>query len=223
MNISQENYLKTILSIELGGQQATVSSLANNLEVKPASVTEMIKKLSALDYVNHKNYKGFKLSGKGKKIATKILRRHRLWETFLYKVLEFPWSDVHAEAEKFEHLTSELMEKRIDNLLDHPDFDPHGHPIPQTDGTWQNTNASKDWQPLSSLKQGDTADVVQVSDDQPDFLEYLDNHNLRLKSKIKVCNVLAFDQSMEIEYDKKSIFLSNQMAEKITVKKIINK
>ena len=115
MNSAQENYLKAILSLELDQQQATVSALARILSVKPASVTEMIKKLAAADYLIHENYKGFRLSARGRTLAMRVLRRHRLWETFLYRVLDYPWADLHTEAEKFEHLTSDLMEKRLDD------------------------------------------------------------------------------------------------------------
>jgi DtxR family Mn-dependent transcriptional regulator len=217
MNNAQENYLKTILSIELAGDQPTVSALAGNLSVKPASVTEMIKKLSAMDLVDHKNYKGFRLSEKGKTVATHVLRRHRLWETFLYKIMDFPLSDVHNEAEKLEHLTSEQMEKRMDEMLGHPEFDPHGHPIPPDGQTWNYPSTVNNWSPLSQLKKGQSAIIRQVSDAQPTFLQYLEKMNLTLNTEIIIRNLLEFDGSMDIEFNNQSVFISKQMAQKITV------
>ena len=114
----QEDYLKTILSIELEGQQATVTTLANLLSIKPASATEMVKKLSSLSYLKYQKYKGFELTDKGRAVAIRVLRRHRLWESFLFRILHYSWSEIHEEAEKFEHFMSEMMEKKIEHILD---------------------------------------------------------------------------------------------------------
>jgi DtxR family Mn-dependent transcriptional regulator len=219
MKISHENYLKAILNFEIMEQKTSVNNLAKNLSVKPASVTEMIKKLSAMEYVSHENYRGFKLTSKGKAIATRVLRRHRLWETFLFQVLNFNWAEVHEEADKFEHITSDTMEKRMDDLLGNPEFDPHGHPIPFPDGTWDNSSRRAGLSSLSHLKVGDKALIVQVSDDNPSLLEYMAKRDLYLNSKIEVIDKIKFDDSMEIKSGTTMVYFSRLMAEKIDVKK----
>lgn len=217
MNLVHENYLKTILSFELEGQQAAVSTLAESLSVKPASVTEMIKKLSALNLLTHKKYKGFQLTDKGRKAAMQVLRRHRLWETFLFQVLKYSWCEIHEEAENFEHVMSARMEKRIDKLLSFPKFDPHGHPIPSAEGRLPQEYTEQHWLPLSSLDEGQQARIMMVSDEHPSFLNHLDMINLSLDTKVKIINKLEFDQSMEIEFGKQQVFISRQMADKIMV------
>ena len=222
MNLVHENYLKTILSLELDGHPAAVSSLAESLSVKPASVTEMIKKLSAQKFLTHKKYKGFHLTAKGRKAAMQVLRRHRLWETFLFQVLKYSWCEIHEEAENFEHVMSARMEQRIDKLLGFPKFDPHGHPIPSADGRLPQEYTEQHWVPLSLLSKGQQARVMMVSDEHPSFLNHLDMINLSLNSKVKIINKLEFDQSMELGFGNQQVFISRQMADKIMVL-ILNK
>ncbi|MBD3376076.1 MarR family transcriptional regulator [candidate division KSB1 bacterium] len=217
MNAAQENYIKTILSLELENQTVTITKLAKSLSVRPASATEMVIKLQKAGWVKHKLYKSVTLSRKGRVAAAKILRRHRLWETFLHDILSFPWSEVHQEAERFEHLTSENMERRMDVLLGHPQFDPHGQPIPAEDGTINITADEKIWTPLSSLSLGQQGKIVQVKNESEPFLSYLDSINLKLDTIIKIDHILDFDQSMEIKTNNQKIFISHKVAKEIIV------
>ena len=217
MNSAQENYLKTILLFELEGEQATVTALARNLSLKPASVTEMVKKLSALEYLKHSKYKNFGLTQKGRTVALKILRRHRLWETFLYHVLDYSWSEVHEEAENFEHLISDRLEQRIDKLLDYPSIDPHGHPIPKTNG---NMISASNLFTLSDASKGQKVQIMQVNDEDPALLNYLEQNGIEINTQIEISNIVDFDGSMEVINNGKSIFLSPQMTVKILVKQI---
>ncbi len=218
MNVSQQDYLKSILSIEMGGEQATVGLLSEQLSVKPASVTEMIKKLAELDLLVYKKYKGFKLTPKGKTQAIRILRKHRLWETFLYRILQFPLSEIHREAETFEHHISGVLESRIDEILGFPKYDPHGHPIPTLDGELQLNSNRKDVARLSYLQSGDRGIVIQISDAIASFLNYLEESGLSLYKTITVAHKHEFDQSMEIAFDDNTLFLSREMTENILVR-----
>lgn len=213
----QEDYLKTILSIELEGQQATVTTLANLLSIKPASATEMVKKLFSLSYLKYQKYKGFELTDKGRAVAIRVLRRHRLWESFLFRILHYSWSEIHEEAEKFEHVMSEMMENKIEHILDFIKFDPHGHPIPTAEGVLPQIETQQNLVTLSSLSRGQIAQIKQVNDTQPSFLSYLDKINLHLNNYINVKDVLEFDKSMEIEFNNQTTFLSRQMTENIKV------
>lgn len=130
---STEDYLKTIWDLEAGHGRATTSEIARRLEVAPASATGMVKRLSGLGLVDHKPYHGVTLTETGRRTALRVVRRHRLIESFLVRIMDVPRDRVHDEAERWEHVLSEDMEDRIDQLLGHPDSDPHGSPIPARD------------------------------------------------------------------------------------------
>ena len=122
---TEENYLKALfkLTYENNNNEAGTNELALTLEVKPATVNDMLKKLKDKEFVNYKKYGKITLSGKGKKIALEIIRKHRLWETFLYKKLEFTWDEVHEVAEQLEHIQSAKLVDKLDEFLDFPEFD----------------------------------------------------------------------------------------------------
>ncbi|MBK6899452.1 MAG: metal-dependent transcriptional regulator [bacterium] len=130
---SAENYLKTIWDLETGHGRATTSEIARRLAVAPASATGMVKRLSGLGLLDHTPYRGVTLTETGRRTALRVVRRHRLIESFLVRIMDVPRDRVHEEAERWEHVLSEDMEDRIDQLLGHPDRDPHGSPIPARD------------------------------------------------------------------------------------------
>lgn len=130
---SAENYLKTIWDLETGHGRATTSEIARRLAVAPASATGMVKRLSGLGLLDHTPYRGVTLTEDGRRTALRVVRRHRLIESFLVRIMDVPRDRVHEEAERWEHVLSEDMEDRIDQLLGHPDRDPHGSPIPARD------------------------------------------------------------------------------------------
>ena len=161
-----EDYLKTIYVLERGGGAATTSSLAERLEVAPASATGMLKKLAAAGLVEHEKYQGARLTEAGRLVAVETIRHHRIVETYLHRALGVPWDRLHAEAEALEHVLSEDLEARMDAALGHPTHDPHGAPIPTPDLVL----TERDLTPLARLEPGQTATVGRVSDHDPAVL-----------------------------------------------------
>ena len=131
---SEENYLKTIFHLQTKDDNVTTNELAEKLQAKPASITDMMKKLKGRKLVNYQPYRGFRLTPEGKKIALSIIRRHRLWEYFLAEKLKFSWDEVHEVAEQLEHVSSKKLTDKLDEYLHFPKFDPHGDPIPDING-----------------------------------------------------------------------------------------
>ena len=164
-----EDYLKTIYDLARGGQAVSTSALAERLGVAPASVTGMVKKLAEMKLVAHEPYKGVGLTAAGRRIAVEVIRHHRLVETYLHEALGVPWDEVHAEAEKWEHVLSEELEARMDAALGHPTVDPHGAPIPSPDLELE----EPDHPPLARLVEGQRGVVAEVSDHDADLLRYI--------------------------------------------------
>lgn len=171
---AMEDYLRAIYRIEERGDKVTTSALAEVLEVAPASVTKMLKRLAGMDLVEHEKYKGVMLAPKGKKAALEIVRHHRLLELFLAEVVGVPWDRVHEEAHRLEHALSEYLEDRLAALLNHPTVDPHGQPIPAKDGSI----LERTLHVLSEIREGESGDVAEVEDEDPDLLRYIAQHGL---------------------------------------------
>ena len=210
-----ENYLKAIFSIkpEIGGIVST-NSISDKLKTKPSSVTDMIKKLTEKKLVTYEKYKGVKLTTKGKRIATSIVRKHRLWETFLVEKLNFKWDEVHDVAEQLEHIKSEKLVNLLDNFLGNPKFDPHGDPIPNRQGDFPLLNAL----PLTTLSVNQKGVVMGVLQDEPSFLKYLTKLNISLGSSVVILDQIEFDKSIEIEIDGEKIHISLDVAKNILIK-----
>ena len=211
-----EDYLKSIFEIAEVESTVTTTALARKLHITPASVTEMVKKLDGFGYLHYTPYHGIQLTRQGAAYALKIIRRHRLWESFLYRILEYSWEDVHKEAEQLEHLMTDSLEGKIDRKLGFPEFDPHGHPIPSSSGKMPKAGSSKR---LSQLRENDEAFVVQVSDSSEQFLKYVTRLGIRLEQKIKVKEKRDFDGSMLISIDGVEWNISREASEFIFVKK----
>ncbi|MEM9859116.1 MAG: metal-dependent transcriptional regulator, partial [Bacteroidota bacterium] len=207
------NYLKTIYHLsELSEQSVSTNSIAEELDTKAASVTDMIKRLSSKGILSYQKYKGVHVSEKGKLAALQVIRKHRLWETFLVAKLKFNWDEVHEVAEQLEHIKSPLLIRRLDELLGYPKFDPHGDPIPDENGEFK----EKPKTPLLDLQIEQVGIVVTVQDDSPAFLQYLDKIGIYIGAKIKVIDKVEFDGSMEIQIDnRKTNFISKQVSENI--------
>src|SRR5687767_4763554 len=133
---STENYLKAIFHLQKADGVVTTNDVANELQTRPASVTDMLKKLKAQKLLLYEKYQGFKLSNEGRKVALQIIRKHRLWEFFLVEKLNFGWDEVHEIAEELEHISSKKLIDRLDEYLGFPKSDPHGDPIPDSSGTF---------------------------------------------------------------------------------------
>jgi len=216
-SFTEENYLKAIYKIaESGDGYITTNDIARKINTTPASVTDMLKKLSKKKLIRYKKYQGLSMTEAGKMIALSVIRKHRLWEMFLVKVLKFKWDEVHEMAEQLEHIRSEKLVQHIDKVLRFPKFDPHGDPIPDTHGKFISSK-EKSFQ-LSEAKQNSTYVISGVIDHSNAFLQLLDKSGILLGSKIKVKDVQPYDKSLAILLNgKKRLCISNQIAKNILV------
>ena len=212
---SEENYLKAIYHLQELQGTVTTSALAESLRTRAASVTDMMKKLSAKKLLHYKPYYGFSLSAGGKKIALHIVRRHRLWEFFLSQKLGFTWNEVHDLAEELEHVSSRELTDRLDAYLGYPAFDPHGDPIPNSKG--RITTVQKI--PLDQLPPQQQAEVCQVMDQTEAMLELLQHHHISIGAKVEVRKKFSFDDSIEIRVRNQTFTISKELARSIFVKR----
>ena len=214
---AEENYLKTILSISLKNDgRISTNEIANEIGTSPASVSDMFKKLQEKKLIKYKKYQGVSLTKKGRKNATNILRKHRLWETFLVNTLNFSWDEVHIIAEQLEHIQSEKLIDELDDFLDKPKFDPHGDPIPSKEGKIP----LSDFKSLNELKVGDKGIIMGVKLDKKSFLQYLNQIRIQIGVEIKIINKVNFDKSMEVKTKYKTFFLSNDVSKNLLIKKL---
>ncbi|MEE9213616.1 MAG: metal-dependent transcriptional regulator [Thermodesulfobacteriota bacterium] len=213
---SIEDYLKAIYDIQKEMGKVSTNSLSEKLNVAPASVTSMIKKLSLKKLLTYKRYQGVKLTKAGQKIALEIIRHHRLIELYLQEALGVPWDLVHDEAEKWEHVISEDLEERIDKKLGYPISDPHGSPIPKRDGTVIELDSI----PLTDLKPGQTGEVAKVSDHDPKLLRYIGDMGLYPKAKVKVVSVEPFSGPLTINVEKNKYIIGSEAAQYISITNI---
>ena len=180
-----EDYLKAIYSLRSdgGGTVVTTQSLADYLRVAPASATNMAKKLATMGLVHHAPYRGLELSESGERVALEVVRHHRIIETFLAQVLGLSWDKVHDEAERWEHVLSEEVEQLMMDKLGHPTRDPHGAPIPSTDGLLAR---DEDALPLCEALAGERYFVVRVADDHSATLRHLEALGVRPGAHLSV-------------------------------------
>lgn len=215
MTLSEENYLKSIFALQKANPKGVSTNvLAKHLETKPASTTEMIKKLHEKELVLYQPYQGVTLNDQGEELALRIIRKHRLWETFLVDKLDFSWDEVHDVAEQLEHIRSEKLVQELDRFLGFPKQDPHGDPIPDAQGRMIKMEKKR----ISQLKAGDYGKCIGVNDTSSSFLQFLDKQNIKLGSTIKILSVEAFDQSMTVNVDEKEMLLSKIATENIYVR-----
>ena len=215
MTFSEENYLKTIYHLtNLTDSDVSTNAIAEMMETKASSVTDMLKKLAEKDLVNYKKYQGVSLTEKGKLTAKMIVRKHRLWEVFLVEKLNFAWDEVHDIAEQLEHIKSEQLINKLDDFLGNPTEDPHGDPIPDAQGRMAKT----DKQLLSDLAVNQSGICVGVKDSSADFLKYLDKQEIALGSKIEIISKETFDLSIKIMVNTKELTISNKIASNLFVK-----
>ncbi len=213
-SVSEENYIKSIYHLQQQADTVTTNSLANELQTRPASVTDMLKKLQLKKLLEYKKYKGFRLNASGNKVALNIVRRHRLWEYFLVTKLGFEWDKVHAIAEELEHVSSMELIQKLDNFLNYPTADPHGDPIPDMHGK------------IPLIKQVSVADVTEnkevivssVGNQSQEMLELLKHYHIGIGTSLKVNKRLSFDGSVEIKVLKHAAcIISEQVAKNIFV------
>ena len=213
---AEENYLKAIYHLsEDGKKSVSTNDLSNEMKTKPASVSDMLRKLANKQVIDYRKYYGLQITDEGKKLALQVIRKHRIWEVFLVDKLKFSWDEVHEVAEELEHIKSPLLMQRLDEFLGYPKFDPHGDPIPDEFGDLK----ARPRLPLSELELYDTGQIVAVKDSSAAFLRYLDKVGTYIGARIKVTDKVDFDGSVEILVDnKKNLFMSREVAENILVR-----
>ncbi len=211
---SEENYLKAIFHLQMETATVSTNALAQELDARPASITDMMKKLSQKGLLHYKPYYGFYLSAEGKKLAVHIVRRHRLWEYFLSEKLGFSWNEVHPVAEQLEHIRSKKLIDKLDEYLNFPQFDPHGDPIPDGKGKMKKGTKLS----LDQLLPNQKAAVVRVSNQSEEMLELLQHKNIGIGTVVEVRKQFEFDRSLQIKIEPKGLeTISEQLAKNIFV------
>lgn len=219
LSFTEENYLKTIYHLSDAGQlEVSTNALAEAMNTKPATASDMIKRLSRKNIISYEKYKGVNITDSGQGLALNIIRKHRLWEVFLVEKLNFNWDEVHEIAEQLEHIKSPLLVERLDNFLGNPTVDPHGDPIPDQNGVFKVGPTVT----LSAMSVGESGAMVKVGNDDSRLLQHLDKLGIRLGSKIQILEKEEFDGSMKVSVEnQESIFLSSQISEFLMIRKIV--
>ena len=215
ISVTEENYLKAIFSAthNTGGRVGN-QLIAEKLSINPASVTEMLRKLDDKKLIEYTRSDGAKLTKEGLKAAVKVIRKHRLWETFLVEHLNFKWDEVHEVAEQLEHIQSDKLLNELATFLGNPGFDPHGDPIPDKNGRIPIIKGKI----LAEAEIGKKVKVVKVGDNTASFLKYLDKQGIALTDTIIVKEIQDFDKSILVELKgKKEVYLSVEAGKKIMV------
>jgi DtxR family Mn-dependent transcriptional regulator len=216
LTTTEENYLKAIFHLSSAGSargNAGINELAQFLGLRPATCNEMCKRLKEKQLVEYERYGKITLTGNGRSHAIGVIRKHRLWETFLYEKLRFTWDEVHEVAEQLEHINSVKLIDRLEEFLDYPRYDPHGDPIPDARGQIKEELRRT----LADMKPGEKCKMVAVKDNSAPFLQYVARIGLGLSAGIRVKGVNTFDSTVEIEVAKKTHTVSRKFAENILV------
>jgi DtxR family Mn-dependent transcriptional regulator len=213
-SVSEENYIKAIYHLQEDQVLVSTNEIAGRMNTKASSVTDMLKKLADKNLAEYIPYKGARLTENGVRCANQIIRKHRLWEVFLVEKLDFSWDEVHEVAEQLEHIQSQKLIDQLDKHLDFPKKDPHGDPIPDSNGNYEVINKTL----LSQLKKGDKGALVGVIDTSSNFLKYLDKHSIQLGTQIEVLEREDFDNSFTLQVNAKSLQVSQQIADNLYLK-----
>ncbi len=219
LTFTEENYLKAIYSLQYRDEkgEASVNEIAERIHTRPATVTDMLRKLSEKELIDYEKYKKIKLSKAGLNEALQIVRKHRLWETFLHDKLLFSWDEVHEVAEQLEHIHSQKLVDKLDEFLGFPKFDPHGDPIPDAKGEVPVASTLS----LSDAKLKKPYIIVAVRDTSINFLQQLEKMTLAIGAVLNIEERMPFDKSILIKTkEKKQIMLSEKIALNILVKAI---
>ncbi len=211
----EENYLKAIFKLSLESKdKISTSAIARELDLKSASVTDMVQRMSNKDLIYYKPYKGVELTAKGRSIAVNIIRKHRLWEVFLAEKLHFKWSEVHDLAEQLEHVQSDELIDRLDNFLGNPTTDPHGGPIPDKEGKIHRIPRKV----LSEVPLNTCASITGVKEDSNELLQFLEQLNLLIGTEFTISNRFAYDNSLELILPDRNLIVSEKVAENVYVR-----
>jgi len=211
---SKENYIKAVFHLQQEHENVSTNALADALQTKPASVTDMLKKLKTQKLLQYEKYHGVKLTAEGKKIAMQIIRKHRLWEFFLVEKLQFGWEEVHEIAEELEHISSKKLIDRLDAFLDFPESDPHGDPIPDINGKMPVLQQSA----VCDMPTGSMGTVNGISDQSAEMLDLLKHKNIQLGTRLEIKKKFEVDGSVEIKIRQQSpVNISRHVAENLLV------
>ncbi|MBA2762997.1 MAG: metal-dependent transcriptional regulator [Segetibacter sp.] len=216
LSFTEENYLKALLhlTIETGDkEEAGTNEIAAHLNVKPATANDMLKKLKEKKLIDYEKYGKSSLTTSGRKLAIEVVRKHRLWETFLYEKLEFTWDEVHEVAEQLEHIQSSKLVDKLDKFLNYPVFDPHGDAIPTAKGEMKVPLKKT----LNEQEIGRSCMMIGVKENSSSFLQYVDKVGLSINKKIKVLSKQPYDELIEIEVNGKRFSVSPKFAENILI------
>ena len=209
-----ENYLKELFLLDPNGvKEVATGELAKSLDVTPGSATSMIKSLAQSGLVEHRPHYGVKLTEQGRNQAVHVVRRHRIVELLLVKILGMDWSEVHKEAEQLEHVVSDEVIAKMDDLLGHPTHDPHGDPIPSPDGTLP----VRTLQLLSFCKRGDSVSIARIGNQDTSFLKFAEDNGLLLGKTIEITNRNETADSITIQSQGKELVLGLAAARRIEV------
>ncbi|NJM24326.1 MAG: metal-dependent transcriptional regulator [Bacteroidia bacterium] len=214
-SLTEENYLKAILTLSVQGENVQVNDVAKHLQIKMPTVTSMMKKLAAKKLVHYESYKPLRLTDRGKREASLIIRKHRLTEMFLVEKMGFGWEEVHEIAEQIEHIQSAAFFDKMDALLGHPKIDPHGEPIPDKAGKMEGRQFEK----LSDCHIGDALVFCAVLNSSTDFLTFLNSRALKLGATLKIESIEPFDGTMTVKVGSRREVLSKMVCEKLLVEK----
>lgn len=216
MTLTEENYLKALFhlsQIDTKWKPVGTNELAHQLDLTPASVNNMLKKLKLKKFISYEKYGKITLTPLGKKSAALIVRKHRLWETFLFQKLEFTWDEVHEVAEELEHIQSDKLISKLDKFLNYPKLDPHGDAIPDENGVIPLIKKSL----LSELEVGKSSRIIAVNDNSAQFLQYIQSLNIKLNDNLKLISRQDYDGMCEIEINKSTIRVSREFSENIYI------
>lgn len=213
----KENYIKALFYLHQKNEDISLSDLGEELQVSKPTANEMIKKLQGEGIVISKKYKPIRITKKGKQFAAEIIRKHRLSEMFLMQIMKFGWEEVHEIAEELEHIKTDKLFDRMDELMGFPTTDPHGSPIPDKNGNFN----KPEYKRLSQMPVNSSITVKALRDSSTDFLLYLNNKEIQLNTKIEIKHVEGFDGSLTISYDGNSnVVLGKSVCDRILVDEI---
>src|ERR1700761_5608751 len=206
--LAEENYLKCIYHLSHSTINVGTNQIAESLKTKPASVTDMLRRLADKKLINYARYQGVTLTSTGENVAVHIIRRHRLWEYFLVEKLHFKWDEVHDMAEEMEHISSRELIDRLDKFMGYPKYDPHGDPIPDSDGNFK----THELKPVSAFHVNECGIISGVRDHSTEFLRYLEKQKLLIGTEIEIIEIIDYDHSMVIKLGDKKLNISREVA-----------
>lgn len=218
MSVAIENFVKAIYNNNSHTARNTKpGNIAKKLGISNAAATDMAKKLAVKELLHYEKYQELQLTDKGKKMALNIVRKHRLWEAFLFKMFDMSLHDIHKEAELLEHQTSDLLANKISNYLGNPKFDPHGDPIPNSNGEITTTDTSL---PLSEAEEGKTYIISRLTSDDKEFFEFCAYHKLKYGHEVEVSKQFKTNKMTELSVNNTTILLNKDFTTLIYVNAI---